>query len=73
MALRGLLLAWCCVGLLALWAPASSARGVSISLRARWNGTSYLHEAAEFLVRDAWCLGQDPECNCCQGKHDPLP
>ena len=29
----------------------SQQKGVSVSLKARWNGTSYLAEAAEFLVR----------------------
>jgi hypothetical protein len=47
----------CCALLIAVALACTSSafaaqhKGVSISLRARWQGTPYLHEAAEFLVR----------------------
>jgi hypothetical protein len=40
-------LGWLC---LLLVADASNQKGASISVRARWQGTPYLLEAAEFLV-----------------------
>lgn len=33
-------------------AAAQSSRAASLELHARWNGTSYLSETAEFLVRN---------------------
>jgi hypothetical protein len=43
---------------LILAARSCEAAGASVSLRARWQGTPYLLEAAEFLVRvqAAWLL-----------------
>lgn len=42
-----------CFGLFVLpFLAAASQKGVSISLRARWEGTSYLLEAAEFLAAE---------------------
>jgi hypothetical protein len=45
-----LLVSLCCL----CWsggARAAQHKGASVTLRARWQGTSYLMEAAEFLVR----------------------
>jgi hypothetical protein len=41
---------WLC---LLLVADATNQKGASISVRARWQGTPYLLEAAEFLVSAA--------------------
>ncbi len=40
-------------------AEAGKAKGASLTLRARFNATSYLLEAAEFLVSMKFCNGED--------------
>lgn len=45
-------LAVVCVAMLLMMPSSCDAAGASVTLRARWQGTPYLLEAAEFLVRE---------------------
>eukprot|EP00879_Flechtneria_rotunda_P029807 GHRR01032258.1.p1 GENE.GHRR01032258.1~~GHRR01032258.1.p1 ORF type:complete len:198 (+),score=74.38 GHRR01032258.1:171-764(+) len=50
---RQLPLLLCCLGWLFTVAQGTMQKGASISVRARWQGTSYLLEAAEFLADES--------------------
>eukprot|EP00879_Flechtneria_rotunda_P027118 GHRR01028988.1.p1 GENE.GHRR01028988.1~~GHRR01028988.1.p1 ORF type:complete len:136 (+),score=36.27 GHRR01028988.1:171-578(+) len=50
---RQLPLLLCCLGWLFTVTQGTMQKGASISVRARWQGTSYLLEAAEFLADES--------------------
>jgi hypothetical protein len=66
-------LGWLC---LLLAVDASNQKGASISVRARWQGTPYLLEAAEFLVgwaAAAVALGSTAFCHAYFQESDLHP
>ncbi len=45
-------------------AARAQGKGAKITLQAKWEGTPFLHEAAEFLVRATRAPARLPPCAC---------
>ena len=54
---------WCVVALVSAAGTMASSKPVHVTLRAKWNATSFLLEAGEFLVSSHDAEGAAPEAH----------